>query len=74
MIIQMGIKKAGLTPVIQSQSVKLKSNEVNLFILAPPEMPPALLGKKIDGFIVAEPFNALAELKIKAKIKIVYLE
>ena len=68
MILQMGLRNVGLKPVIKSQSETLKSNEVNLFILPPPEMPLALMGNKIDAYIVAEPFNALAELKIKAKI------
>jgi NitT/TauT family transport system substrate-binding protein len=68
MILQMGLRTVGLTPVIRPQSQKLKPNEVNLFILPPPEMPSALLGRKIDGFIVAEPFNALSEIKLKAKI------
>lgn len=67
-ILQMGLRKAGLTPVIQPQSRPLKADQVNLFVLSPPEMPAALAGKKIDGFVVAEPFNALAELKINAKI------
>ena len=67
-ILQMGLRKAGLVPVIQPQSKKLQKNQVNLFVLSPSEMPAALAGKKIDGFIVAEPFNALAELKIGAKI------
>ena len=30
---------------------------------APPDMPAALAAKKIDGYIVAEPFNALGEMK-----------
>ncbi len=68
LILQLGIKTMGLQPVIKPQSAKLEKNEVNLFILPPPEMPTALLGGKIDGFIVAEPFNALAQLKLKAKI------
>jgi len=68
LLLQLGIKQMGLRPVIKSQSSKLGKNEVNLFILSPPEMPSALLGNKIDGFIVAEPFNALAELKLKARI------
>ncbi|MCK5543255.1 MAG: ABC transporter substrate-binding protein [Desulfobacterales bacterium] len=68
LLLQMGIKTRGLRAVIKSQSSKLEEDEVNLFILPPPEMPTALLGGKIDGFIVAEPFNALAELKINAKI------
>jgi NitT/TauT family transport system substrate-binding protein len=68
LILQLGIKTMGLKPVIRSQSSDLDENEVNLFILSPPEMPTALLGGKIDGFIVAEPFNALAQLKLKARI------
>ncbi|QTA90373.1 ABC transporter substrate-binding protein [Desulfonema magnum] len=67
-ILQMGLKKAGLIPVIQPQSAPLRPNEVNLFILPPSEMPVALFGKKIDGYIVAEPFNAIAEIKLRAKI------
>ena len=67
-ILQMALRKHGLTPVIKSHSERLNNNEVNLFILSPPEMPLALAGKKIDGYIVAEPFNALGELKINAKI------
>jgi NitT/TauT family transport system substrate-binding protein len=67
-VFQMGLKKAGLTPVIQPQSRPLAENQVNLFVLPPPEMPVSLSGKKIDGFVVAEPFNAVAELKTRAKI------
>ena len=67
-ILQKGLRTVGLKPVIQSQTVPLKPNQVNLFILPPPDMPLALAGRKIDGYIVAEPFNALAEIKIKARI------
>ncbi len=67
-ILQLGLRMLGLQPVIQPQSVPLKKNEVNLFVLPPPDMPVALAGKKIDGFIVAEPFNAIAEMKMKARI------
>lgn len=67
-ILQMGLKKAGLTPVIQPQSQALAKNQVNLFILSPPEMPASLAGRKIDGYIVAEPFNALGELKTGGRI------
>ena len=68
LVVQIGLRARGLTPVIRPQNSPLKPNEVNLFILPPPEMPPALLGRKIDGFIVAEPFNALAEMKLRARI------
>ena len=36
--------------------------------MPPPEMPPALAAKKIDAFIVAEPFNAMGELKAGGKV------
>lgn len=67
-IVQMGLRKAGLTPVIQPQNLALTKDQVNLFILSPPEMPAGLAGHKIDGYIVAEPFNALGELKMHARI------
>jgi len=36
--------------------------------MAPPDMPPALAARKIDAYIVAEPFNALGELRAGAKM------
>ncbi len=68
LLMQLGLTTQGLTPVIRPQSAALAPNEVNLFILPPPDMPTALLGKKIDAFIVADPFNALAEEKFQARI------
>ncbi len=68
LILQMGIRSQGLSPVIKSPAAKLSKNEVNLFILSPPDMPTALLGNKIDGYIVADPFNALAQVKFNARI------
>ena len=67
-ILQMGLRKVGLTPVIQPQNQPLAKNQVNLFILAPPDMPASLAGRKIDGYVVAEPFNALGEIKTPARI------
>jgi len=68
LLMQLGLKTRGLTPVIRSQSAPLADHEVNLFILPPPDMPTALLGRKIDAFIVADPFNALAQEKFSARI------
>jgi NitT/TauT family transport system substrate-binding protein len=67
-ILQMGLRKMGVTPVIRSQATELKPDETNLFILPPSEMPAALFGGKIDAYIVAEPFNAIAEMRINARI------
>lgn len=53
------MKAAGITPVIRAQDAALAPNECNLQVLAPPDMPPALAANKIDGYCVAEPFNAL---------------
>ncbi|MBW2108128.1 MAG: ABC transporter substrate-binding protein [Deltaproteobacteria bacterium] len=67
-VLQMGLRSADLEPVIQAQAAPLGPRQVNLFVLSPPEMPAALAGRKIDGYVVAEPFNALGELKIGARI------
>ncbi|MFH2091859.1 MAG: ABC transporter substrate-binding protein [Pseudomonadota bacterium] len=68
LIMQMGLVTHGLKPVIKPGSAPLAKDEVNLLILPPPDMPTALLGKQIDGFIVADPFNALAQIKFNARI------
>ncbi len=61
-VLQMALRDAGLKPVIKPQTATLAPDEVNLMIMPPPDMPPALASKKIDAFIVAEPFNAAGEL------------
>jgi NitT/TauT family transport system substrate-binding protein len=67
-VLQMGLKHAGLKPVIKSQGEPIAADEVNLQIMPPPDMPPALAAKKIDAFIVAEPFNAAGELLAGGKM------
>ncbi|NJL60194.1 MAG: ABC transporter substrate-binding protein [Desulfobacteraceae bacterium] len=67
-ILQMGLRKMGLKPVIRPQPSGLKADETNLFVLPPPDMPVSLAAGKIDGYIVAEPFNAIGEMKVNAKI------
>jgi NitT/TauT family transport system substrate-binding protein len=67
-IAQMLLRDAGITPVIRPQDAKLGPKECNLLVLAPPDMPPAIAAKKIDAYIVAEPFNSLGEIKAGAKM------
>ena len=67
-VLQMALKNAGLEPVIQDQKDPLKPNQVNLQIMPPPDMPPALAAKKIDAYIVAEPFNAAGEVLAGGKM------
>ncbi|WP_438390612.1 ABC transporter substrate-binding protein [Caballeronia sp. DA-9] len=64
LVLQDMLRSQGLVPVLKKTDA-LKPNEVNLIVMAPSDMPPALASGQIAGFIVAEPFNAAAEgLKI----------
>lgn len=67
-VLQMALRSAGLTPVIKGDGAVLAPGEVNLQVMNPPDMPPALAAKKIDAYIVAEPFNAAGELKAGGRI------
>ena len=62
------MRDAGITPVIKPQDAKLAPNECNFIVLQPPDMPPALAAKSIHGYCVAEPFNALGELRAGGKM------
>jgi NitT/TauT family transport system substrate-binding protein len=59
-VLQQMLNDNGLVPVSKPASAA-GANEVNLLVLPPSDMPPALASKRIAGYIVAEPFNALAE-------------
>ena len=67
-VLQMALRNVGLKPVIKGYGEELAADEVNLQIMPPPDMPPALAAKKIDAFIVAEPFNAAGELLAGGKM------
>jgi NitT/TauT family transport system substrate-binding protein len=67
-VLQYALRQSGVTPVIKAQGEPLASNECNLQVLPPPEMPPALAARKVDAYIVAEPFNALGEMKAGARM------
>lgn len=59
-VLQAMLRDAGLTPVSKKQG-QPTDKEVNLVVMAPADMPPALAAGTISGYIVAEPFNAVAE-------------
>jgi NitT/TauT family transport system substrate-binding protein len=67
-VLQQLLQKNGLKVVRRPIEAKLAANEVNLVVLPPAEMVPALASKKIAGYIVAEPFNAAAEAKKIGKV------
>ena len=62
-VLQYAMRKSGIKAAIKAQGEPLAADECNLQVLPPPDMPAALAAKKIDGYIVAEPFNALGETK-----------
>lgn len=57
--LQMLLAEAGLTPVLRGDAA---DDEVKLVVMPPPDMPPALANDSIAGYIVADPFNAAAEV------------
>ncbi len=59
-VLQALLKANGLTPVIK-RSGDPAANEVQLIVMAPGDMPPALATGRVAGYIVAEPFDAQAE-------------
>jgi NitT/TauT family transport system substrate-binding protein len=67
-VLQYALRESGVTPVIKPDGAELAADECALQILAPPDMPTGLAAKKIDGYIVAEPFNALGEVKVGARM------
>ncbi|MCR0983871.1 ABC transporter substrate-binding protein [Roseomonas populi] len=66
-VLGMLLREAGLTPVTR-RTGSPAPNEVNLVIMAPSDMVPALAAKRIAGYIVAEPFNAAAEAQGVGKV------
>lgn len=60
-VLQQLLRDNGLQAVSKAADAALAANEVKLVVLPPSDMPPALAARRIAGYIVAEPFNALAE-------------
>ena len=59
-VLQTLLRENGLVPVTRKSGAPA-ANEVNLVVMAPSDMVPALAARQIAGYIVAEPFNAAAE-------------
>lgn len=66
-VLQILLRENGLTPVSKRTGTPA-ANEVNLVVMAPADMVPALAAKQISGYIVAEPFNAASEVLGVGKI------
>lgn len=59
-VLQTLFRENGLTPIGWGGATP-SPNEVQLVVMAPSDMVPALASNQIAGYIVAEPFNATAE-------------
>ncbi|HEY7802939.1 MAG TPA: ABC transporter substrate-binding protein [Orrella sp.] len=65
-VLQDLLRQNGLTPV--TNGGELASDEVELVVMAPSDMLPALANNSIAAYIVAEPFNAAAEIMGVGKV------
>jgi NitT/TauT family transport system substrate-binding protein len=61
-VLQLLLRKAGLRPVVQGEA-SAANKTVKLVVMAPSDMLPALANGSIAGYIVADPFNAMAEVQ-----------
>jgi NitT/TauT family transport system substrate-binding protein len=67
-LLQLCLRHYGIETVVQDRRAPLGKRQTNLFVMKPPDMPTALASGAIDGYIVAEPFNAAGEKLAKGKI------
>ena len=66
-VLQKLLRENGLKAVTRASGA-IAADEVNLVIMPPPDMVPALAAGQIAGYIVAEPFNAAAEVNQVGKV------
>ncbi|MBX6753658.1 MAG: ABC transporter substrate-binding protein [Thermorudis peleae] len=66
-LIQLLLDRAGLQPILRGDPSP-DERTVKLVVMSPSDMAPALANGSIAGYIVAEPFNALAEVQGAGKI------
>lgn len=66
-VVQQLLRANGLTPILGSDP-SATDRTVKLVVMPPPDMPPALASGDLAGFIVADPFNALAETSGVGKV------
>lgn len=64
-IFQLLLKKEGLEPILSGTPT---AKQVKLLVMAPADMLPALANGSISGYLVAEPFNAAAEVNKVGKV------
>tara|TARA_B100001123_G_scaffold451290_1_gene630005 strand:- start:9993 stop:11231 length:1239 start_codon:yes stop_codon:yes gene_type:complete len=66
-VLQMLLRKEGLQAITLGEP-SVSGKTVKLVVLPPPDMPVALSNDSISGYIVADPFNAVAEVNNIGKV------
>ncbi len=66
-VVQKLLRASNLTPIIDGNASKTDGT-VKLVVLPPADMVPALVSGSIAAFIVADPFNALAEVNDAGRV------
>lgn len=61
-VLQELLRGRGLRPVIRSAASR-SQRTVELVVMSPSDMVPALANRSIGGYVVADPFNAIAQIK-----------
>lgn len=61
-VLQQLLRTNGLTPVVR-QSASRSKQTVELIVMSPSDMVPALANSSISGYVVADPFNAVAQIR-----------
>jgi NitT/TauT family transport system substrate-binding protein len=61
-ILQQLLRAHGLRPVVRT-SASRGQGTVELIVMSPSDMVPALANRSIGGYVVADPFNAVAQIK-----------
>lgn len=61
-VLQQLLRANGLRPVVR-RSASRSERTVELVVMSPSDMVPALANRSIAGYVVADPFNAMAQIK-----------
>ena len=61
-ILQELLRAHGLVPVVR-QSASRSARTIELIVMSPSDMVPALANRSIGGYVVADPFNAMAQVR-----------
>ncbi|MFE9785999.1 ABC transporter substrate-binding protein [Nocardia salmonicida] len=68
-VLQQLLRAHDITPVIR-RSASRSQRTVELVVMSPSDMVPALANRSISGFVVADPFNAIAQIKKIGRIHV----